>query len=589
MPRHKILLRLLGMLRSLWGVMIFSISMRVLNQSLGIAILTYGAWQIGLALKTGGLDLQPLLVTLVLMGMAKGVFRYLEQFTGHYVAFHILALLRSQLYQKLEPLAPAGLADARSGDVISRAIADVDRIEVFYAHTIAPAAAAVLVPTLALIALGQFHPLFVWAFLPFLLGVGLLAPWLSDYLGSRFSLHIRPLAASVSAHLTDSIQGLREIVAFGYGEHRQREIWDRGQALTHAQERLARVTGLQNALSDALIGLGILSVILTGLDLEALGQLDIYALPAVLALATTVFVPVLAASNVIHEFNQAISGAGRLFALMDTPPVVLDLVTRPPAGEIQPSLAFDSVSFTYPARGASGNGHLPPVSAPALVDVSFEIPAGSIAALVGASGAGKSTIINLIVRFWDVERGHIRLGGYDVRDFPLADLRQRIAVVSQRTHIFNSSIRENLLLGNPAATQSQIEHAARLANIHDFIQSLPEGYETVVGEMGVKLSGGQRQRLAIARALLKDAPILLLDEATSNLDAENEREIQAALAQLMAGRTTLIIAHRLSTVVHADLILVLENGRLVEQGNHRQLLARGGVYARFLARQQEAL
>lgn len=589
MKRNKTLLRLLDMIRSLWGMMAFSISMRVLNQTLGIAILTYGAWHIGLALATGALNIFPLLVTLVLMGMFKGIFRYLEQFSGHYVAFHLLASFRSRLYQKVEPLAPAGLTGTHSGDVISRAIADVDRIEVFYAHTIAPALTAILVPALALAALYAFNPLFAWVLLPFLLGVGLFAPWLSDRMGSRSSLRIRPLAASVSTHLTDSIQGLREIAAFGHGDQRQREIWERGQALTHAQERLARVTGLQNALSDTLIGLGILSVILTGLHLETQGQLEMYALPAVLALAMTIFVPVLAASNVIHEFNQAMSGAERLFALMDTPPLVFDSVTVPPAGKIEPSLSFDAVSFTYPARGAANNGRDHPVAAPALVNVSFEVPAGRTVALAGASGAGKSTIVNLILRFWDADQGHVRVGGYDVRDFPQADLRQRIAVVSQQTHIFNTSIRENLLLGNPAATQSELERAARLANIHEFIQTLPDGYATVVGEMGVKLSGGQRQRLAIARALLKDAPILLLDEATSNLDAKTEQEIQSALAQLMAGRTTLVIAHRLSTIVHADSILVIENGRLIEQGDHAQLLAQGGAFAQFLARQQEEM
>jgi ABC-type multidrug transport system fused ATPase/permease subunit len=292
---------------------------------------------------------------------------------------------------------------------------------------------------------------------------------------------------------------------------------------------------------------------------------------------------------VLPEFNQAMAGAARLFALMDRPPLVRDLVTAPPSIAVAPSIHFEDVSFHYPNLSPSDNGHRQTQSPPVLSNIRFDVPAGRTVALVGPSGAGKSTVVNLLLRFWDVDRGQVRIGPYDVRDFPQEDLRRRIAVVSQQAHIFNMSIDENLRLGKPAATQAEVEGAARLASLRDFIVSLPDGYKTVVGELGVKLSGGQRQRIAIARALLKDAPILVLDEATSNLDTETEREIQASLAQLMTGRTTLIIAHRLSTVVNADQILVLEGGRIVERGQHQALLERGGVYARLFARQQITL
>ncbi len=577
MSRRKILTRLLGLIRSLWGVMLFSIAMRTLNQSSSIAILTLGTWGLGLVVARRAGDLRSILVALVVMGMLKGVFRYLEQFSAHYVAFHLLAIIRDRFYRRIEPLAPAVLGE-RSGDVVSRAVSDVERIEVFYAHTIAPAATAVLVPAISLAVLARFHSLLALTLLPFLAGVGLLAPWVSDRWGRRLGMALRRVTAEVNAHFTDSIQGLREIVAFGREKARRQEIWERGKQLVGAQAQAAYAAGLQDGLSDALVASGTLSVLGVGLWLAGQGRLDPLLLPPIVALTMTTFGPVLAAASVMHELRQALAGAERLFSMMDRTPAVRDRVTTPPPEPVEPSIRFERVWFRYRDDGLW-----------VLKGLDFEVPAGRTVALVGPSGAGKSTVVNLLLRFWDANEGHVRLGQYDVRDFPQEDLRLRIAVVSQHTHLFNTTIRENLRLGDPQADDAQIERAARLANIHDFIASLPEGYDTPVGEMGVKLSGGQRQRLAIARALLKDAPILVLDEATSNLDAETEREIQAAIHRLAQGRTTLVIAHRLSTVVNADEILVINDGRIVERGRHAELLARDGVYARLFARQQDEL
>ncbi len=577
MSRWNIFWRLLAIIRSMWGVMIFSIIMRTLNQCSGIAILTLGTWGISQAIAQPASDLCPIFTALIVIGLFKGILRYLEQFSGHYVAFRLLATIRDRFYRGIEPLAPAIMMNNRSGDMVSRAIADVERIEVFYAHTIAPAITAFFMSAITLITLSYFDGLLALTLLPFLIGVGLLAPWISDLLGKNLGIKLRRAVAEVNAHLIDSIQGLREIVAFGHGTARLREIRERGNILVNIQARSAHIAGLQNGFTDGLVAAGTLSVLGMGLLLVEQGRLNPLYLPPIVALTTTSFGPILSAASVIQSLNQALASAGRLFAVMDQKPTIQDGDTMPQE-PIEPSIHFHDVFFRY----KDNNSWL-------LRGLEFNVPAGSTIALVGSSGMGKTTVVNLLLRFWDVNKGRIDIGRYDIRNLPQEYLRQHIAVVSQYTHLFNTTIRENLRLSNPHVCDAEIEQAARLANIHNFIVSLPQGYDMQVGEMGIKLSGGQRQRLAIARALLKDSPILVLDEATSSLEAETESKIQTSIRQLMKGRTTLVIAHRLSTVVNADEILVIDAGHIVERGQHAKLLIQGGIYTRIFARQQDEL
>jgi ATP-binding cassette subfamily C protein CydCD len=308
----------------------------------------------------------------------------------------------------------------------------------------------------------------------------------------------------------------------------------------------------------------------------ASAQLARTQLPLATLLAMSAFLPVVSIVLVAKELMQTLAAARRYFLIEDEPIPVRDGpgVERIPAASDGLTVTFDSVTFAYG-----------PHERPALHDVSLSIGAGQTVALVGRSGAGKTTAAHLLLRFWDPQHGSIRIGASDVRDMKLDDLRRLVALVAQDTYLFNVSLRENLRLGRPEASDAEVLEAARRANVDEFAAALPEGYDTLVGERGMQLSGGQRQRVAIARALLKDAPILVLDEATSHLDAVNEGEVRAALDELMAGRTTLVIAHRLSTIRSADLIVVLDNGSVVEQGRHADLVALDGLYSHLIATQ----
>ncbi len=506
---------------------------------------------------------------LVLGAFGLGLAHYIEQFTGHYVAFRLLAMLRNDFYKRLEPLAPAGMGSLRTGDAISRVINDCERVEPFYAHTIAPAICAIIVPASLMGWLYAINPAFAWTLLPFMLFMIIVLPTLIAVIGGSGDADWRRVQGEVNAFLTDSFQGLRDTLAFGAGQRRRDEARRLGEELGRGQEKLTRADAFQKGVTEFVVAAAAVAMLWVGQDLVQAGAVDVLRdLPVVFAIVITSFEAVIGLNNVINDYRVSIVCADRLFELMDQEPTVKDL-PKGPAGKLTPALSFDNVQFGYQEGNAILKG------------ISFDLAPGEHVALVGTSGAGKSTIVNLLLRFWDASGGSIRIGGRPIVDLPLEELRNLVAVVSQRNYVFNTTIGDNIRMGKLDATPAQIDQAARRANLKAWIDSLPQGYDTPVGEMGSKISGGQRQRLAIARALLKDAPILILDEATSNLDVETEREVNAAIRELQSGRTTLTIAHRLSTVQNADRILVLEQGRVVEQGRHAQLLAKGGVYARI--------
>jgi ABC-type multidrug transport system fused ATPase/permease subunit len=466
----------------------------------------------------------------------------------------------------------------RTGDAISRVINDCERVEPFYAHTIAPAICAIIVPAVLLWHLAYFHhPAYAWTLAPFQFVMIFVLPLATTLIGREGGEKWRAMQGEVNAFLTDSFQGIRDTIAFGYGERRRQKAWQIGEELKQGQDFLTRADAFQKGVTELVIAAAAVAMVWVSWDLVQAGAIDpLRTIPEVVAIALTSFYATIGLNNVVNDYRVSIISARRLWEMMDQKPEITDLVPASPIG-VKPAIAFRNVSFGYHRTAGSE----------VLRNISLDIEPGRHVAIVGSSGAGKSTLANLLLRFWDARAGEISIGGVPVQKFRLDDLRNMIAVVSQRNYIFNTTIGDNIRMGKPGAAQAEVEDAARRANLTDWIATLPQGYETPVGEMGSKVSGGQRQRIAIARALLKNAPILILDEATSNLDVETEREVNAAIRELSKGRTTLTIAHRLSTVMTAGEILVLEQGRIVEQGTHADLLRKDGVYARIFELQQD--
>jgi len=541
---------------------------------IGRVIAFIGVGVLGALLIAAVHDGRPLLglsVALLVAAPAAGLLHWLESWLAHDMAYRLLAEMRVALFAKLDALGPAYLLRRRAGDLVSLATTDVETVEYFYAHTVAPAVVAVLVPltVLGVLAMAAW-PLAV-ALLPFLLHAAL-SPLRGRARIDAMGAQARSALGALGAHVTETIQGLADLQAFQAVAPRRRAFL--GLVADYQARRLALLDDQSRAAAslEAATGLGSLAVAATGAALVAAGMLDAALLPLLILLAVAAFLPVSEIAQVGRQLADTIASTRRLRVVEREQPTITGGDIEPAAPRGGSAVAFKAVHFTYPGRDTA-----------ALDRIDLAVPAGRTMALVGPSGAGKSTMANLLLRFWDPQHGRVTLDGTDLRRLSLDGLRRNVALVAQDTYLFNDTLEANIRMARPEASAAALDQAVSRAALAEFVAAQPHGLATQVGERGVQLSGGQRQRIAIARAFLKDAPVLVLDEATSHLDAISEAQVRAALEALMAERTVLVIAHRLSTIRHADTIVVMQDGSVVEQGDHASLLARRAAYARLVA------
>src|SRR5215469_4122631 len=509
--------------------------------------------------------------------LLRGIVDHHRAMISHRTATRVQEELRGRLYDKIAELGPAWFAGERTGGVMLSVVAGVEKMQTFFGQYVPQLSIAVLTP-LAIFVFIAFWDVPVAAVMLVFALVTLVAPTVFLHIERRSSHGRQGALKSFGSEFLDGVQGLPTLKAFGQSSAYGRRLARRARELCDSSLRVLSMGVMTRGITDCGVAIGAAAALALAVWRVSHGLMSMQALLIVLMAGTEVFRPLRDLRTVLHQGMLGQSAAAGINALLAAEPLVPEQPLGQPAisRPLLPTIAFEDVHFAYPGgRGAAHDG------------LSFTVAAGEKIGIVGPSGSGKSSVARLLLRLFDPQRGTVRIGGHDLRTLDPEALRRMIAVVHQDTYLFYGTVEENLRLGKPDADREELEAAARDANAHEFIAALPQGYATMIGERGVMLSGGQRQRLAIARALLRDAPILILDEALSSVDAENEAVIQEAIDRLSAGRTTLILAHRLSSVISADRILVLDNGRIVESGSHAELIRRDGPYRRLMGAQAE--
>ena len=516
--------------------------------------------------ETGALSI--IIVVLVGSFVLRAAGRYGYGAFSHIVAYRAQHLMLVTLYRHIQSLPHRFFERRRTGNLISRAVGDVEAVEDFIAHGIPEATLAATIPTAMVIALGIINwQLMLISLIPMPL-ILLLTWFVMPRLRARWG-SVRQRMAELTGAVAEGISGFAVVKAFGREPERRAEIDRAGAQFRDTIVRTQALTLIPVGALEIIAGLGLILIVAVGGNWTLEGIVPVADLFVFVVYLGLIYQPIIQVAAIGEDIQKAIASTDRIFALLDVRSNIVDRPNARPPENPRWTVQFDQVEFAYD-RGA-----------PVLHGVDFTVPEGSLVALVGPTGAGKTTCTSLIPRFYDVDRGAVRISGVDVRDLPIAWLRANISMVLQDVFLFEGSIWDNIAFGRPEATDAEVLAAARAANVDEFAERLPGGYNARVGERGVRLSGGQQQRISIARSILKDAPILILDEATSSVDTETEGLIQESLSQLTKGRTTIVIAHRLSTVRNADLIVGLADGTVAETGSHDDLLSQGGWYARM--------
>lgn len=591
--RREVVAWLLQVARPVLPPLAASTLCRIADQLAGVSLFALGAYTAvatATALTSGAPAPSLRQVVLVMVGLSllKALLRYGEQLLGHLVAFKALELLRAEIFQALIPRAPRVMASARSGDLLALATKDVDRIEVFFAHTFAPMVSAVVVPSTVLVATGLATSWGVaGAALPFLLLALLGAPlagWRAALGASRATAAAR---AELTSHVTDTIQGMSEVVGYGRTAERLAATARLDDAVAAAFRPARVAASLRRGAIALLVLVGPVAMLAVGAPAVTAGRVGLAPLAAAVAAVVRLTECVRGVEELTAYLNSSFASAERVYAVVHGPVAVADGHTELPARaapsgqdgddrQVGPDLAWEEVTYAYPGT-----------TAPVLRGVSLWAQGGRWTSLVGASGSGKTTLAQLALRFDDPGSGTVRVSGYDLRELTADSLRRQVHLVSQHAHLFRASIAQNLRLAAPQATDAELEAACRTAGVHEDVIAMGQGYQTAVGERGASLSGGQRQRLALARSLLAEPRVLVLDEFTSHLDPALEVQVRENVRRWaqQRGATVVEITHRLHRIEQADHVVVLDAGAVVQEGEPRSLLAVDGPLRRLAARE----
>lgn len=515
-----------------------------------------------------------ILIVMVVIAVLRGLLHYVEQYCNHFIAFKLLAIIRHKVFAALRKLCPAKLEGRDKGNLISIITTDIELLEVFYAHTISPIAIATLTSAIMVIFIGRYHVLAGLLALAAYLMVGVVIPLWNGKRGSQKGMEFRTEFGELNSFVLDSLRGLDETIQYGQGENRKAQMTERSKKLSGMQKDLSHMEGAQRSFTNMVILLASFGMLTLTIWLYARGAMGFEGILTCTIAMWGSFGPVVALSSLSNNLNQTLASGERVLSLLEETPLVEEI---PETGKSIVSVPDRSAenddateqNFTSETdknsefAGASAE-HVTFAyeSETILDDYSLKLEAGKITGIHGASGSGKSTLLKLLMRFWDVNAGNVSVDGADVREIPTKYLRDMESYVTQETHLFHDSIANNIAIAKPGATREEIMEAAKKASIHDFIMTLPKGYDTEVGELGDTLSGGEKQRIGIVRAFLHDAPLLLMDEPTSNLDSLNEGIILKSLKESGKKQTVVLVSHRTSTMNVADVVYEMENGRI---------------------------